>query len=675
MSVKVKMGTLQRSFNGGMYQDITLSVTEECNLRCKYCYMIHKNHFNRMSFETAKAAVDEILQRPVKFDSAVWNFIGGEPTLEMDLIDRITDYIKIRTFELNHPWFGNSAFFIGSNGLLYESEPVQNYLAKNKGIASVGITIDGNKEKHDLQRVYPNGKGSYDDVVRNVKLWIKQNPGPKTTKATYANDDLKYLKDSVISLWELGIDYVSANVVFENVWDENAPVIFENQLHELADYIIENELWDKYSVRFFDPHVGFQIDEANKSRPHCGSGKMIAVSSAGKYYPCIRFLDFCMGNTEEGYCIGEVGCGINDTLLEPFSKLSIGLAFTEKCKTCKVAQGCPSCTGFNYDDSKGLSIFQKTMYHCEMHKAQVRASKYFWRRYSQETGLPSPFQINRINRFIENGWDIDNLDFVYVLESDRCIPYCDYKPRGTQRMPQELLEQIIISVDNDDAFPIVVTDNPHQLPDILKGMAHAIIYPAICNYKKTSELEFCIPVFEVSDVHDVDLLNVPGDICILNVTPNNIAYLSNAVTKLVKVFKRVNINKIELLKWDNDAQETYKKELIQCKKEISATEGHLDVMRPRGNRYCEAGYSSYAICPDGYIYPCPAFYFSDVPTSIGTYKGGVESRFREIFRPGRVGCTGQEDCAYLNRKVSKVISVPAEIMRKISAIEASIFGK
>lgn len=150
MLTNVKMGTLQRSFNDGMYQDITLSVTEECNLRCKYCYMAHKNCFSRMSFETARAVVDEILDRPIKFDMVVWHFIGGEPTLEMDLIDKITDYIKVRTFELNHPWFGNSAFFIGSNGLLYESEAVQNHLEKNKGIASISITIDGNKEKHDL---------------------------------------------------------------------------------------------------------------------------------------------------------------------------------------------------------------------------------------------------------------------------------------------------------------------------------------------------------------------------------------------------------------------------------------------------------------------------------------------------------------------------------------------
>lgn len=28
---------------------------------------------------------------------------------------------------------------------------------------SIGITIDGTKEKNDLQRVYPDGSGTYED--------------------------------------------------------------------------------------------------------------------------------------------------------------------------------------------------------------------------------------------------------------------------------------------------------------------------------------------------------------------------------------------------------------------------------------------------------------------------------------------------------------------------------
>ena len=50
----IKFGSLSKSFESGMANNITFCVTEECNLRCKYCYLTHKNSFKKMSFETAK---------------------------------------------------------------------------------------------------------------------------------------------------------------------------------------------------------------------------------------------------------------------------------------------------------------------------------------------------------------------------------------------------------------------------------------------------------------------------------------------------------------------------------------------------------------------------------------------------------------------------------------------
>ena len=45
-------------------QNVTFILTEDCQLRCKYCYICGKNSFNVMSFETAKKAVDFILCYP-----------------------------------------------------------------------------------------------------------------------------------------------------------------------------------------------------------------------------------------------------------------------------------------------------------------------------------------------------------------------------------------------------------------------------------------------------------------------------------------------------------------------------------------------------------------------------------------------------------------------------------
>lgn len=676
MAKDVKMGKLQRTFNNGNYQDITLSVTEECNLRCKYCYMVGKNTFSRMSWDTAKKAVDEILSMPVKFDSVVWDFIGGEPTLEMELIDRITDYIKIRTFELNHPWFGNSMFFIGSNGLLYESKAVQNYLEKNRGISTVAITIDGNKEKHDLQRVHKDGSGSYDDVLRNVKLWIKQNPGSISTKVTFSNDDLIYLKDSIVELWNLGIDYVSANVVFEDVWDENAPKVYNSQLKALADYVIENELWDKYSVRFFDHNIGFPMDANSLSNPYCGSGKMIAVSSDGKYYPCIRFLDFCLDKATEGLCIGKIGSGIEKSKLRPFENLSIGKTFADKCKTCRIAQGCPSCTGFNYDNSGGISIYSRSTYHCEMHKAQVNANKYFWMKYSQKTKEVSPLELNRFRRFSSNGWDLDNLSFLYILTSDAIIPYCDYQPHGNAEMSNEDIERVVDFAFANDYVPVIVTNNPNDLPDKVKYMVHATIFPAKNFPKETSEVGIYIPIYEPDYLEQSVSNKARFGSCILNVTKGDVRKLSKCAEILSKQFGRININKILDEPWGDEDLEQYESELRKCRDQKI----NLNVFSATRGRTCGVGFNSNTVAPNGKVYPCPAFYFSkgvDIgkELTVEAIEGNKEvfdaSRFAKCADCKNAVCS---ICPYENWQSFHDISTPSKAICSFANVENRVLG-
>ncbi|WP_051624261.1 hypothetical protein [Clostridium akagii] len=219
-----------------------------------------KNPTNKMTVDTAKKVVNYVLEHKNIFNekAVIWEFIGGEPFLELDLIDQVSDYIKQRMYILDHQWFTNYMFNFSTNGLLYSTPKVQNYIKKNRNHVSIGISVDGNKIKHDLQRIKPDGSGSYDEVIKNVPLWLSQFPNAMT-KATFSHDDLPYLKDSIISLWNNGITTVAANVVFEDVWQEGDDVIFENQLKELADYILDKKMWKKYSVRFFDPQIGFPL--------------------------------------------------------------------------------------------------------------------------------------------------------------------------------------------------------------------------------------------------------------------------------------------------------------------------------------------------------------------------------------------------------------------------------
>ena len=202
-----------KSWQEGVAKEITFIVTKDCQLACRYCYLIGKNSNERMSFDVAKQAIDYILgnenDKLFNQESVIWDFIGGEPFLEIELIDKICDYIKVQMYLLNHHWFNSYRFSISTNGLNYDNEKVQKYISKNIDHLSIGITIDGTQLKHDLNRVYKaSNKGSYKDVVRNIPLWLKQFPNAGT-KVTISSADIPYVKESVLhrkmeqSFWEM----------------------------------------------------------------------------------------------------------------------------------------------------------------------------------------------------------------------------------------------------------------------------------------------------------------------------------------------------------------------------------------------------------------------------------------------------------------------------------------
>lgn len=370
----------QDSWESGIAKSITFIVTKDCQLACKYCYLVGKNNKERMSFETARKAVDYILSHRDLFyeHSVIWDFIGGEPFLEIDLIDRICDYIKQQTYILDHPWFNSYRFSFSTNGLMYSELKVQKFIEKNHTHLSIGITIDGTKRKHDLNRVYKDGRGSYDDVVKNIPLWLEQFPGT-STKVTVGSADLPYIKDSVLHLFSLGITQVNINCVFEDVWKEGDDQILEDQLVKLADSMIDGRLYDKFTCSFFSDTIGKPLDKENDNHNWCGAGKMLSIDSAGMLYPCTRFARYSL-RSKEPWIIGNLSEGIDQNKLRPFLTLDRCTQSPRECIDCEVASGCAWCQGENYDAAATHTVFQRSIAICKMHKARVRANNYFWSR-------------------------------------------------------------------------------------------------------------------------------------------------------------------------------------------------------------------------------------------------------------------------------------------------------
>ncbi len=285
---------------------VTFQVTDACSLSCSYCYQINKGT-RRMRFETAKKLIDMLLSGDERLGGYVdvstspgiiIEFIGGEPFLEVKLIEQICDYFTEQAIKLCHPWATMHMFSICSNGVAYFDPDVQHFLNKYGSRLSFSVTIDGNKELHDACRVFPDGKtGSYDLAVAAAKDWMDRG-GYMGSKITIAPGNLPYLYDAIIHMVELGYDEINANVVYEKGWEIGHAMEFYRLLKRIADYWIDNDLVDTHYLALFQENF-FRPKKEDDLQNWCwGAGTPILTTKG--YKPIEEVVIGDLVYTEDG---------------------------------------------------------------------------------------------------------------------------------------------------------------------------------------------------------------------------------------------------------------------------------------------------------------------------------------------------------------------------------------
>ena len=218
------------------FQEITFQITENCCMACSYCYQHHKTD-NKMTFETAKIIIDKLLNNKLdfctsdKFFAINIDFIGGEPLMEIKLIEQIIEYTLTQMIELKHPWLEHIRFDFNSNGLLYDTVEVQQVIEKYKDFISMSMSLDGNKDLHDKCRFDLSGQGTYDRVVNNIELYKNQFGKLPTTKMTLSPDNIAHTYDALINLINLGYIDVPFNCIFEKGWNSSHAKILVEYLY------------------------------------------------------------------------------------------------------------------------------------------------------------------------------------------------------------------------------------------------------------------------------------------------------------------------------------------------------------------------------------------------------------------------------------------------------------
>lgn len=142
--------------------NISLNLTKNCNLACKYCFNKNKEKIS-LSYEKAIEFIDYIISNTPKAKQYIIDLAGfGEPLLEFDKILKIKEYAYNKSNEIHK--FILIQFVC--NGTLLTPEKVKQL--QDEGIL-FGVSIDGKKKLHNANRIDRGGKGTFDTIIKNIK--------------------------------------------------------------------------------------------------------------------------------------------------------------------------------------------------------------------------------------------------------------------------------------------------------------------------------------------------------------------------------------------------------------------------------------------------------------------------------------------------------------------------
>lgn len=256
---------------------ITVCVSNDCNLRCKYCYAQGGSYGmerNVMRESTAKDFVKFCVENFNKIDNVL--FFGGEPLLNYKIIQYICNlfehFSKVSKFTL-------PSFSIITNGTLCNDDILA--LIHNK-ISSVTVSIDGDKPINDTNRVFPNGKGSYDKICYFIKK-CKENANIQIQfEATYTAAHVK----QGLSRFEI-YSFLSKTFGIDGIIADEEKLSMQNRLDNLHNLTKQDMLTTKFCCLPMDFWQVTSTIVGKKPHKFCGLfDDRITVTTNGDIVAC-----------------------------------------------------------------------------------------------------------------------------------------------------------------------------------------------------------------------------------------------------------------------------------------------------------------------------------------------------------------------------------------------------
>ncbi len=366
---------------------LCLGVTEQCNLRCKYCAFsgiygedrrVHSGKL--MTFDIAKKAIDYTMARSINRDEYHLSFYGGEPLICLDLIKKCIKYIK-------NEYLGKRLeFSITTNGTLLTEKTVD-YLVEHK--VRLYISIDGPEEYHDEYRRYVNDQGSFKHIKENVLMIKAKYPEYYRERVhfgltlspfrdldrieTFLVEDEMFSKKSLVRISTVNDDYEQD--IFEHKRTEQAIRAskiankFVNLRYLVSktrgddDYLHKTRVAETFcnSVNVTERR---KVNASHRILPSgpCTPGDKLFVSTDGNYMICEKANEagiLTLGNVEEGFDLERA-----QNILREYFKLS-----EKECLNCWAYLNCSICP-IQIEKDRQLSRSEK-LKRCEQIKRRL----------------------------------------------------------------------------------------------------------------------------------------------------------------------------------------------------------------------------------------------------------------------------------------------------------------
>ncbi len=335
---------------------VILQVTQRCNLRCEYCIYSgeHKDRAHsqkEMTWEMAKKGIDYLISHSENSDTTGISFYGGEPLLNMKLIEKCVEYVK--SLNVNR----GIGYSLTTNGTLLTEEICDFFAENNFGLM---FSLDGPQAYHDKHRKYAfTQKGSHSDLIKNVHFLYKKYP-------EYFIEQVQFncVADQANSFSKVS-DFFTNNTLYKNQMPNFSPIGYdyaETKADYSDEYIseIEYEMFkislsrlgviseDSLSVfrgSFFSElakfakaegrGIGF-IGKSHHSGPCIPGVTRLFLTANGDFFPCERVSEISefakIGNVDEGVSLEKARQLLN---VEKFSSV--------KCQNCFAYTNCTNC--------------------------------------------------------------------------------------------------------------------------------------------------------------------------------------------------------------------------------------------------------------------------------------------------------------------------------------------